>query len=294
MWEEMQRLEGCNCRPRNTKDSCYHHQLFPRTGKGRISPSAFRGSMARLTPWFWTSGFQKAFLLFPVTQIVFVCYSSPRESVWSTRREMHAGVALETISPKHAWQVGKLRPRFAHRAVGSGKSSSHTVEDHVRVRTGGILKFLADSACAPCHQQNEPSAQHGAPGLHDTAHPAGVLQGLCKGASSLGRHHCPPLSTALPPQADWGPSRPSFKVKQASQAPFFHAVGSALAGMSIFHAAVHWKGFHVKRCQARKWLFLLSYVENIECTWRLSSWSLDRRHQKSWRDSPGRWRQACQ
>lgn len=107
-------------------------------------------------------------------------------------------------------------------------------------------------------KQNEPSAQHGAPGLHDTTHPAGVLQGLCKGASSLGRHHCP-LSAqhSLPRQTEVHVDLVS-KVKQASQAPFFHAVGSALAGMSIFHAAMHWKGFHVKRCQAWNWLFLLS------------------------------------
>ena len=121
--------------------------------------------------------------------------------------------------------MGKLRPRLTHRAVGSGQSSSHTAEDHLRVRTAGILKFSADSACAPCHPQNEPSAQHGAPGLHHTTHPAGVLQGLCEGASSLGRHHCPPLSTALPPQADRGPSRPSFKGQAGFTGSIFSCCG---------------------------------------------------------------------
>ena len=48
-----------------------------------------------------------------------------------------------------------------------------------------------------------------------------------------------PLSAqrSLPRQTEVQADQVS-NVKQASQAPFFHAVGSVLAGMSIFHAAI--------------------------------------------------------
>ena len=43
-------IEGSSCRARNAKDSCDHHQPFPRNGKGKFFPGALRGSIATLTP----------------------------------------------------------------------------------------------------------------------------------------------------------------------------------------------------------------------------------------------------
>ena len=190
----------------------------------------------------------------PLIQIVVVCYSSPalgNQYGWPEGKCM-LGLPLKSfhLNMSDRWGNG---PRFVHGAVGSGQSSSHTVEDRVRVRTGGSL--VSSSAqwtrlLLNVTKQNEPSAQHGFPGLHDTTHPAGVLQGLCEGASSLGRHHCPPPQHSAPSPGRLRSKQTKFQMSsRLHRLHFFHAVGSVLAGMSIFCAAMHWKGFHVKRCQ---------------------------------------------
>lgn len=85
MWQWRQTLEGCSCKPRNTKD-CLQPKKRGRSWEeaGKTPPLKPSESMALLTQRFWISGLQNwenEFLLFQATKFIEICRNSPRKLI---------------------------------------------------------------------------------------------------------------------------------------------------------------------------------------------------------------------
>lgn len=120
--------------------------------------------------------------------------------------------------------MGKLRPGLAHRAVSSGQSSSHTVEENFGIRPGvelGVLKFSVNTATTQRHQAQQTFCSAWSQGLSTSP----VQQECCRPS---GREPPPWGDTRAPCSAQCPLPRQTeacadqvSNIKQALQAPFF-------------------------------------------------------------------------